>query len=747
MVNFVKRLSLRVKMLTAALLALLLILLLAILLRGEELTPAAALELTGIERSALPRAPVLGEDDAWTPAAAGDGFAEALSSDGYALSVHPATSQIELLDRLSGKRWLSNPSEEQLAEETVQGALLDNLKSPFVLTYVKTEGKDQTIRQLANVSTKGIAVSYRKSDDVLQANYDYADLGLSFAIQYELTERGLKVRLPADGAREEGGFAIFSIDLLPYFGAAATSEDGYLFVPDGPGGLIKFDVERVGLSRGYIHQVYGSELTNAGNWSRSGERRENIAYPVFGLKSGGDAYVAVLTRGGDAAVINAMPPGLKSSRYSVHSAHLFREEYLYLIGRGATPIRSVQKERLELDREVEYRFLRGEEADYVGMAASYRDYLEAEGRLGERLQPVENIPLYLKLMGGNYEEAFGGIRYAAATTFPQAAEIVGELRDRGVASMNVVYYGWQHEGDHDLFDRLPIEPALGGEEEAKRFIGKMDEYGFPVLFEDDFVWMNESESVLSGKNNGIRGIDGTVFLDEDWFIAKPERTVAMAYETIRGLKEIGVSGILYNYIGEMVFNDYKSGDVTTRAETAGIYRGLLDYTRDTLGMAGVYRGNDYAIGGAGFIAMLPNESSYDFMVDETVPFYPMALHGHVDYTFGDGNLRNNVEDEFLKAIEYGALPSFFLSYEDSRKLRYSPSSYLFSSQYAKWLDRIETEYEAFQQLAPVYGQRIADHAKLEEDRYETVYEDGTKVVVDYGDGMFHVQKGAKPSGR
>lgn len=746
MVNFIERLSLRVKIIIAFALAALLLLLLLIVLRGGDISPAAAMERAGIEKVGLPQAAVLGEELVWQPAPGADGFAEALATDRFTLYVNPSTSGIALLDRNSGKRWTSNPDNDQLAKETVKGALLENLQSPFVLTYVKTEGKDQTIRQLANSKTKGLVIGFRKSDRTLQVEYKFAEQGLTFAVQYELTDQGLKARIPTNGIVEEGDFAVFSIDLLPYFGASPAQGDGYLFVPDGPGGLIKFEAERVGLSRGYSHQVYGLELTNANNWTRSGERREDIAYPVFGLKSGNDAYVAILTQGGESAVINALPPGLKSSLYSVHSGHLYREEYLYLIGRTATPIRSIQKERLHLDREVEYRFLSGEDASYVGMAKSYRDYLEAEGRLGSRLQPASQIPLYLKMMGGNFEEAYGGTRYAAATTFKQAEEIVDAVAGRGVERMNIIYYGWQNKGDHDMYKRLPIESKLGGEDAAKSFIRQMKEYGFPVWFEDDFVWVNESQSVLSGKNNGIRGIDGTVFLDEDWFISKPERTVAMAYETIDKLKEIGVSGMLYNYLGEMVFNDYKGGDVTTRAQTAGIYRGLMQYTRDMLGSAGVYRGNDYALETSDYIAMLPSDSSHDFLVDETVPFYPMVVHGYVDYTFGDGNLRNNTQEELLRAIEYGALPSFFLTYKDSRTLQYSASNYLFSSQYEKWLDRIETEYESFQQLASVYDQRIVNHEKLGNRQFATVYEDGTRVIVDYAGGTFRVEKGGAANG-
>lgn len=740
MVEFIKRTSLRVKLAAIAFCALLIIIL-VVILQGDELSPAQALAYTGIKERVVSKAPLY-EGEAWKPQAGADGFAEALASENFALYIQPTSTQIALVDKRTGYRWSSNPSEAQLSSETVKGVLLANLKSPFVLTYVRTQGKDQTIREVLNANDPKLQTTLIKTAEGLQVSYVFPEKQLGFTIQYELTSKGLKVRIPTDGIKEDGEYAVFTVDLLPYFGAASSEEEGYIFVPDGPGGLIRFDSERAGVSRGYIHQVYGLELTNTGNWTRSGERRENIAYPVFGMKRGSNAFMAVLTEGGDSANIAAMPPGLKSNMYNVFSNQIYREEYLYRMSRLAAPLKAVQKQRLDTDREVEYRFLNGDDAGYVGMAKAYRDYMTETGKLNEPLKPVEHTPLYLKIMGGNYTEAFSKIKYITATTFPQATNIVNGLLEKGVANLKVIYYGWQNQGDYDLYDRFPIEESLGGETAAKAFVSNMTKHGIDVMFEDDFVWIDSDNSDLSGKTNGIRGIDETVFVDEGWFISKPSRTVAMAYQTIEKLKEIGISGILYNWMGEMVFHDYDPSGIETRSDTIAVYDGLLEYTQKTLGTAGVYRGNDYAVGQSDFIANLPHESSYDFMVDETVPFYPIALHGYVSYSFGDGNLRNDVETEFLKAIEYGAVPSFFLTHEDSRKLKYTAASFLFSSQYEKWTDRILKEYEAFDSLAGLYSQTIKNHEKLSENRFATVYEDGTRVIVDYNSKTFVVEKGA-----
>lgn len=695
---------------------------------------------TGIDDT-LPDQDSLYEGEPWSPSPKKDGYAIAVENNHYALYVDPVTTKIFVQDKGSGYRWNSNPTEEELAGETVKGQLLDNLQSPFILTHVRTQGADQTVREYMNSKSPNMETSLIRHENGLQIDYWFPDKQIGFTIQYELTEDGLKVKVPAAGIREEGEHVLFSLDVLPHFGAAKTGEDGYLFVPDGPGGLIRYDTTHANLSRGYIHQVYGKELTNAGNISMLGQNREDIAYPVFGLKRGEHAYVAIMSKGEGSANVVALAPGQRSSFYNVFSSQIYREEYLYRMSRLATPSKAIQKRILDLDREVEYRFLNGEHATYIGMANAYRDYLQESGFLGEALQPVEHVPLYLKLMGGNYENAFGRVQYVAATTFDQATEIVGRLQQQGIPSLQTIFYGWQNEGDYNMLKRFPIEKSLGGEFGAKSFVDAMKESGVGVAFFEDFLWV-DSASSFSGKTDAIRGIDGTAYTEEGWYVAKPMHTAVSAANTIDKLKDIGVQGIHYSGLGEILVQDYELSGIRTREYTKTIYNGLLDYTRKALGTASVERGNAYVLGSTDYIDGVPSSSSYDFMIDETVPFYPIVLHGFVPYTFGEGNLRDDVDAEFLKAIEYGALPAFFVTHDDSRKLKNTPVGGLYSSRFDKWESRILEEYGSFDSLSELYSLRIVHHERLSDQRYMTTYEDGTRVMVDYAAKSFKVEKGA-----
>jgi len=685
------------------------------------------------------------DGEAWRPGGAdADGFVPAADNGRFALRIDPKTTQIIVTDKNSGFEWRSNPPEAELKDETVKGLLLSNLKSPIVLEYFSTDGGDKARRELINATSKELQTSLLRYDNGLQVTYTFAKKQIRVVVQYELTNTGLVVRVPDEGIAENGNYALYSLDLLPYFGASRAGVDGYLLVPDGPGGLIDFTAARSSLTQGYVYPIYGSEISNVRsdlNRSKRQTKQEAIAYPVFGLKRGDNAYLAIVQDGKEEADIKAMPPGLKSTYYNVGVSFKYREEYLRRNGKMQSPVKTVESSRMKLDRSVEYRFLSGSDANYVGMAAAYRQELQEEGKLGAKLSPVQHIPLNLGIIGGNSEEAYNRDRYVAATTFAQASDMMAELKDGGVSNIRIIYYGWQDGGDFNAAKRFPIESMLGGQAAAQAFVDKMHELGFQVLFEDNFVYIDSQRSSVSAKSAGMRGIDGTVFfLPGGEFVLKPALTAGYAYETVAKLKAIGVDGIHFNWLGEMTFRDYESPP-TERAETERLYNSVLSYTQKEMGQAGVYRGNDFTIGSVRYISEFPLESNYNLIVDETVPFYPIALHGYVAYSGTPGNMRSDYDREFLKAVEYGAIPSFYLTYESSRVLKNTPSEYVFSSRFDLWKDRIRQEYRDFDKLAPLYGKTIVGHGKRSDDVFVTTYEDGTQVIVDYAHKTFSVQEG------
>lgn len=707
---------------------------------GKQVPTLQQMKMTMERESALQ----VYEGQPWTPGAAdGEGFVPALENDRFALRIHPQTTQVIVTDKRTGREWRSNPPEERLRSETVKGLFLANLKSPFTMEYFRAAGDDKARREITNATDPQLEKTFVKYGKGLQITYFFQKMGIQFSLQYELTDTGMDVKVPTNGIEERSEYALFSLDVLPYLGAAQAGENGYILVPDGPGGLIRFDAVRAGVTQGYVHPIYGSEVSNVRPDLKAARRevkRETIAYPVFGMKRGDQAFVAIVRNGKYNASIQALPPGLKSSYYSASASFRFREEYLRRMSRIAAPVKAVEKERAPLDCSIEYRFLNGDQANYVGMAHAYQQVMAEQRDLPQQLNPVAHIPLQLNVFGGNARDAFNGFQYVAATTFAQATEIASQLKDSGVDNMRIVYYGWQNGGDLNAMQPFPIENKLGGQAAAKSFIDSMHKLNYKVLFEDNFVYVDDRSS-LPAKTNGVRGIDGTVFYNRNHeYLLKPALTAGYAYEAIDRLNKIGVDGIHYNWLGELTFRDYESPP-TERDQTANVYRQLLAYTREQLGDTGVYQGNDYVLGETGYIGDFALDSSYDFMVDETVPFYPIVVHGFVPYAAEPANFRNDDTKDLLRAIEYGALPAFDVTWEPSRVLKNTPSDYVFSSEFALWKERIVKEYRDFDKLSGLYNRKITNHEQIASGMFVTTYEDGTRVVVDYGRNTFEVRKG------
>ncbi|MBP1993111.1 DUF5696 domain-containing protein [Paenibacillus eucommiae] len=672
------------------------------------------------------------------------GFLPALENQRYTLRMHPGTTQFIITDKQNGYEWRSNPTESQLQAETVKGTLLANLQSPFILeiSQILSNGN----KELMNSMDDRVGKEIVSNKNGIQITYVIPEKKVRIAIQYELTDQGLKVAVPAGGIEENGDYGVLSLNMLPFFGATEAGTDGYFLVPDGPGGLITFKANRPMIGEGYNQKIFGEETTTSAQPSERAEdttserASEAVQYPVFGAKRGDHAFVAIVGEGRFETRIKALSPGMKSNLYSIYPTFTYREEYLRKLSRVAPPVKVIQQQRLELDWSIEYRFLTGSDADYVGMANSYREYMLEQQLLGKPLEPVQHVPLDLSLIGGNSRKAYNREQYVAVTTFPEAANIVQELTEGGVKNQRIIFYGWQDGGSHNTTKHFPIEKKLGGEPEAKSFIEAAHGYGYKVIFEDNFVEVDPKSS-LGAKGNGIYGMDETVFITKDGgFILRPLKTLEHAYTVIEKLRKLGVDGIQYLHVGERLVRDYNPNQPSYRRDTAYYYNALLAYTRDRLGMSGVNKGFDYTLAGVNAITSIPLETSGSFMVDEAVPFYPIAIHGYVSYSAKPGNLRELPARDFLRSIEYGAVPAYMLSYDSARELKDTANAYMYSSKFDSWKEEVIAEYLQFDRLSPIFHLRITGHEKMGPGVYETMYEDGTRVTVDYNSNSFEVHR-------
>ena len=145
--------------------------------------------------------------------------------------------------------------------------------------------------------------------------------------------------------------------------------------------------------------------------------------------------------------------------------------------------------------------------------------------------------------------------------------------------------------------------------------------------------------------------------------------------------------------------------------------------------------NEYVLPSADYIVEVPEESSNFTVLDESVPFYQMVLSGYFHYTGQPMNLAHReARNQFLKMLETGGRPYFSWIYRDPHLIKDSEYDYLYSVYYRDWLEEAAEFYEKMNQVtADLQGQSIADHTRHQRGVYETTYENGVSILINYND--------------
>ena len=232
------------------------------------------------------------------------------------------------------------------------------------------------------------------------------------ALEYTFNEDGsLSVRLPSNSiVFDETEYILKSITPLKYFGAAAFSNEGYIFVPDGSGSVLEFeDFRQSNVTMGAGVSFYGTDYCYS---MISGAHKQHMTMPVYGIVSEKDAegnainrgYFAILEEGSSMATINTLyettlyREGTVYTSFTPYPTDKFDLSDTISVGDNNFYTK-VSESKYTGSYVTRYVMLSGDNASYVGMAAYYRDYLINNGVLTELASVSDDLPLYLEALG------------------------------------------------------------------------------------------------------------------------------------------------------------------------------------------------------------------------------------------------------------------------------------------------------------------------------------------------------------
>ncbi len=581
---------------------------------------------------------------------------------------------------------------------------------------------------------------------------------ISFLIpmEYRLNEDSVEVSIPMSGVQENGGGSIFRISMLRYFGSAGKEEEGYMLVPNGSGSLIRFNNGKANANI-YSEYVYGIDPLAAEYTVL--ENTENTKLALFGIFRNNSSILATIEDGASLCYLSAGVSGKINEYNYVYPTFVVRgNDKLAMFGttgnEAELPI--VEKNFYDANLTVRYTMLPEENQGYTGAANYYRERLVKEGVLTPK-EEGEDIKFYYDVLGGVLmNKFFLGIQYEgmyAMTTFEQAEEISDDLTANGISNQVMNFQGWMNGGYyHDVVDKIKIPIKLGGKSGLEKLNETVKQNGgslyADVAFQrvsyasDRYNYVNEDARYYGtgyvaefGLVNPahLRQTSGLGYYENKYDLISPKFLVRYVDKYTGKITKYEVDGISLRDLGNQLHSDKKRTNVIDREAALDVVTSMLMQIEDTGRNVMLNDSNDYAFAYADDIINVPLTDNDYYIVDETVPFYEMLIHGYIDYSGSVINLSDTFDkkDIILNLVETGASPHFMFSYENSSEIKTTGLNRFYATTYENWKeDAVSIYTEVNEALKLVNGAAIVNHEIMENGVRAVTYDNGVIIYVN-----------------
>lgn len=698
---------------------------------GKEQPPDADTS-AAFAQGGVPVAPGLPPEQRFQPAA---------ESAAFQLFVDSETAHFQLIDKASGTVWRSYPNPAYWDGETATNVWKNHLASPIVAEYVNARNYKALSATTSLIDAQGYVEDFQWKDDGFSATFALPKALLKIPVEVTLHDTYVETKI-IDAGIVEGHLSLLNVKLYPLFGAQpSVGQDGYIVLPDGSGALVRFQPERLIPQLTYNESIYGSDRS----YYSETTGRQRIAVPLFGIKSGEQAFAAIVTEGAPFANVFAAPSGAIGQSNWATVEWQYRKRFFQIVSHSTGDgFFTYSGDKFAAGaRAVRYYPLLAGQSDYAGIASAYRTYLTEEQ--GVRPLPPDSVrpdvPLSLDIVGADVEKGLFRDRYVRGTTTKQAEELVSAVRSLGIDHIQVRYAGWQKYGYTSQGGYFPVDSRIGGEQGMRQFIDVAHSLDIPVYLTVNYTTNNNGRDGFWWRRDGLRNLAGTVLQshrsrdgEADSHLVSPLLYARYVQRDLPRYAELGADGLYFvGGIGQTITTDFNSRYAASREQVADVQADILRQTRETLGRAGTESPNAYAFRDSDLVHRLPDSYSYDVFLSEDIPLLQMILHGLRPYSHEWSNLRNEFTDGFLRSAEYGAYPAYVLAAEEADDFRQAYSINYYSMKYPAWLDRIGAEYARLNEaLAPVQTEPITGHRTLADNVKETTYgSGGYRIIVNY----------------
>lgn len=527
---------------------------------------------------------------------------------------------------------------------------------------------------------------------------------VSVNLKYTLSKNTLYVSASFSDIRLEKNCRILSIRLLSGMGCAVSDVNNYYMIPDGGGRLLSLDSKYQ--SQSIKSVVYGGDDASA---SPDEAELSSTALPVFGVKNGNRAFVAVIEE--------------NDALCSINSNRTLGDEVCYIYPEfNVTPSlanKTDDSSNLYVtalsfynDIKIAYRFMSKGFDNYQGMAISCYEQFVRDGiiSISETAAEDDSAPIVLSI-DGIERDTDGNV--LSTNGYSEVKALIEDLRESGVYDIYVKYT--------DSLDRNGnAYGKLGGKRKLTELYNFCKSNNIKIYFEVDPMSVNNQSSAASDiLTMPTVHEDGSCYSSVGVF----EKQIRKLFNNKRSY----LDNIYIDKAGDTLYGDYRPNNPVGRKEMKDNISAWLDSLALDHGfmLSGI---NIYSVNKADVVTGLDFGKKIDGYTP--VPFAQMVLHGNTMYASSELHGGKQLMYDIYRAFSYGSLPCFKISCSDNIVTSdVVPNENI--TDYGSWKNIIVEFYKkthnAYSRLA---DKRLLNWYEVKEGIITAEYDGGIKLVVN-----------------
>lgn len=567
-------------------------------------------------------------------------------------------------------------------------------------SYTCEGNRVKAVYTLANNETTA-----KRSPDNISAGDIYIRLPVEYVFENDI----LKVSINMAECVTPDDLIIESIAFMPYFCSAESgsteSADDYILVPDGCGAIIYTKNSPADYNEKSF-SVYGSTAENS----------HYAPFGAFGIKHGNSAVAAAVTAGEAIAEIRTANASAKTSQMNIVYPE-FRITDTVVSG-GKVSFASGYKGLLEVD----YRFLDGQNADYIGMASAVRAMFIYSGKLPDRAENDNGYTVNIEIDGST-----DGTQKNNLSSYEDIEDLLSVLKAKNINNANILLNGFFEGGlIQNELSSVRLTPSAGSKKDFVSLCEYAEKQGYGIYPATNLMYFSGAVKQASDPAGNTYSVYADITSPVDKTVSaelKLTRLKTMEKNCISLMnfgKKQKISGFLLNDTDKPFVADVNSGVADKQAasdiisENVASFGVLGNSVLNGCGM-NVLRGADVCVNVPYYTSFEENEFY------KAVPFVQAVIHSSVVYSGQPANMAALPTLELLKTAEYGGVPFFRWTMNNSSVCYYEN---MFN-------EAVEFCTEAADRLSDLSMKRITGHREVESGIFCTEYDFQTLVYVNY----------------